>query len=510
MAEYVVVPLGVHLPVYRNGTNKQFLTLANAQPLLRRQYHSRSCKSIQFSSWNSSKLTCHFTNPKIHAVRESFMCFCLGALVNADFVSAPEWVPYVDQVLLMASIFLTYSAGVIPGGKPLSDARRSTSNDFTVPKNSSLSGSSMGNDNQDNLHFAWDLVAAKLLDSLYAREQAVNVSDRLSGINEDLALHRSSLRALAELPRIRCLWTCFNWLRKEVDHISGSSTVDLTMVMTRIFESSFQPLCLTWLEEELCLKNNSPNKALLSSMIERLKGYSSILKYIRKSGKEDLYAELISALSFGYNGMSGCYGPGFFTQHGVSVLEDLVITIAEGIASMYLELISVDGSMSTEMNSLGLNLCTLSTRALQRLRNEVALHQWLHQNMESVVSMYEDRFELRTFETQLVEECSQREAENLGWWKKLSLQRSRTTSPSLSFLIIMHTSISIKRTKELRALTGWQYYFSLFLELSDIATPLIRTLIGKVSDAISFFLVCLIGRSLGLIYSGIRQSLRWK
>ena len=68
------------------------------------------------------------------------MCFCLGALVNADFVSAPEWVPYVDQVLLMASIFLTYSAGVIPGGKPLSDARRSTSNDFTVPKNSSLSG----------------------------------------------------------------------------------------------------------------------------------------------------------------------------------------------------------------------------------------------------------------------------------------------------------------------------------------------------------------------------------
>ena len=79
----------------------------------------------------------------------------------------------------------------------------------------SFNCSCMGNDNQDNLHFAWDLVAAKLLDSLYAREQAVNVSDRLSGINEDLALHRSSLRALAELPRIRCLWTCFNWLRKE-------------------------------------------------------------------------------------------------------------------------------------------------------------------------------------------------------------------------------------------------------------------------------------------------------
>ncbi|RVW64264.1 hypothetical protein CK203_052256 [Vitis vinifera] len=54
-----------------------------------------------------------------------------------------------------------------------------------------------------------------------------------------------------------------------------------------------------------------------------------------------------------------------------------------------------------------------------------------------------------------------------------------------------------------------RYYFSLFLELSDITMPLIRAIFTKVSDAVSFFLVCLIGRSLGLIYTGIRQSLRW-
>ena len=52
-------------------------------------------------------------------------------------------------------------------------------------------------------------------------------------------------------------------------------------------------------------------------------------------------------------------------------MEDLVITLADGIASIFLELISVDGNLSNEMNSLGLELCTLSTRALQRLRNEV-------------------------------------------------------------------------------------------------------------------------------------------
>lgn len=55
----------------------------------------------------------------------------------------------------------------------------------------------------------------------------------------------------------------------------------------------------------------------------------------------------------------------------MAILEDLVITLAEGAASMYLELISVDSRVSNEMNSLGLSLCTLSTRELQKLRNEV-------------------------------------------------------------------------------------------------------------------------------------------
>lgn len=79
---------------------------------------------------------------------------------------------------------------------------------------------------------------------------------------------------------------------------------------------------------------------------------------------------------------SGYYDRCLFIQHGVSLLEDLVITLADGIASMYLELISVDSSTSSEMNSLGLSLCSLSTRALQRLRNEVPVffHSICHYN----------------------------------------------------------------------------------------------------------------------------------
>lgn len=79
----------------------------------------------------------------------------------------------------------------------------------------------------------------------------------------------------------------------------------------------------------------------------------------------------LTVLKIFFNRSGAYYDHGFFTEHGVAILEDLVITLAEGAASMYLELISVDSRVSNEMNSLGLSLCTLSTRELQKLRNEV-------------------------------------------------------------------------------------------------------------------------------------------
>lgn len=70
----------------------------------------------------------------------------------------------------------------------------------------------------------------------------------------------------------------------------------------------------------------------------------------------------------------GCsYDHSVFTLYADSILEDLVISLADGIASIYLELISVDSNLSNEINSLGLGMCNLSTRALQKLRNEVQI-----------------------------------------------------------------------------------------------------------------------------------------
>jgi uncharacterized protein YejL (UPF0352 family) len=63
----------------------------------------------------------------------------------------------------------------------------------------------------------------------------------------------------------------------------------------------------------------------------------------------------------------------FLTEHGVRILEDLVISLGDVIASIYLELMSVDGNMSTNVVRSSLALCSLSSRELQKLRNEVII-----------------------------------------------------------------------------------------------------------------------------------------
>ena len=60
--------------------------------------------------------------------------------------------------------------------------------------------------------------------------------------------------------------------------------------------------------------------------------------------------------------------------------------------------------------------------------------------------------------------------------------------------------------QELEALQGQRYYLSLLLEASDIAMPLLHVCCSRLGDAVSWLLVKLIGRALGLVWRGIRQS----
>ncbi|XP_011083125.1 uncharacterized protein LOC105165720 [Sesamum indicum] len=514
MAGYVAIPSNVKLQVQRNVQEEQFFQAKTLHLPARRSFYVGGFKVKGFSLWKACRLVAPHLKILYGSARHEtpIKCCSLGALAT-DGAVASDWVPFVNQVLLLASITLTYMAGVIPSEKTPYNTQTSTPLVNVLPENSSSPGSTMANDDEVCFQFAWDVVKGKLMDSLSALRNGINLSDRVGESKQDPAKQPSSLCAVADGPRIRLLWASFQLLNKEVDNIpensATKSTNDFLAVFAEIIENCCQPLGIAWLEEEFRLISENPDKELLSLVKNKLNGYDSIIQNIRKSGKENLYAELVYALKFGSSRKGGYYNCSLFIQHGVAILEDLLITLADGIASMYLELISVDGSLSNDINNLGLSLCTLSTRALQRLRNEVALHQWLHQNMAAVVSMYEDQFDLCTLRRKLLQESSGSEADNFDWWKKLGFRRSGPTL-SLRFVEINYVSVPVKRTKELRALTGWRYYYSLFLELADITMPFVRTVVAKVSDAISFFLVCLIGRSLGLIYSGIRNSLRLK
>jgi len=54
---------------------------------------------------------------------------------------------------------------------------------------------------------------------------------------------------------------------------------------------------------------------------------------------------------------------------------------------------------------------------------------------------------------------------------------------------------------------GWRGVVSLLLEALDFAAPILQRVGGKAGEAVSWLLSALIGRSLGLIFRGIRQSL---
>ncbi|KAK3193276.1 hypothetical protein Dsin_024586 [Dipteronia sinensis] len=493
----------------------------------RRCYHGRY-KVVRVSMQKICKFsTSGVESLKVHPrlSETSLTCSCLGFLVNPDGATASDWVPVGDQVLLMASIFLTYLAGVIPVQKFNTTSQKNILDHNVFPESSTSPGSYSGyfpikcNTRKDddkanaNLKYVWKVMKEKLMESLDTNESESDSGNRI------LERHQTkcplSLYAVSEGPKLRLLWASFQQLEKEVNNIScNPDTVILDDWMTKfsqIIRESCQPICMAWLEKEFCRESSNPDEVLISLIIEKLKGEDTVLQNIVKSGKGYLYAELVYLLRFSYlrNGCS--YDHNLFMLHAETILEDLVITLADGIASIYLELVSVDGNLSSEINSLGSVMCNLSTRALQKLRNEVALNLWVYQNVEAVVSMYEDRFDLCTLQSQLIEDSSgDLQNLNYSWWKKLISRKSGTVKSALSYIEIIGTSISVKRTMELRALTGWRYYFSLCLELSDISMPFIRVVFNKISDAISFFFVCLIGRALGLIYTGIRQSLQWK
>jgi Protein of unknown function (DUF3685) len=67
--------------------------------------------------------------------------------------------------------------------------------------------------------------------------------------------------------------------------------------------------------------------------------------------------------------------------------------------------------------------------------------------------------------------------------------------------------VRVRRTGELNALSGWRSHLCTAMEMADVVAPLAAAILDRVSRTVSWLLVSLIGRGLGLVYRGIRESM---
>ncbi|XP_042402126.1 uncharacterized protein LOC121992059 isoform X1 [Zingiber officinale] len=440
--------------------------------------------------------------------KSSPKCFGVGMLITPKNSVADNWIPIVDQMLLTISVIFAYLAGVVPKDRTFPNVGSNTAG-----PSYDAATSSNGRSTESISNNYWHEISGKLMDALSTIKDDHAFSTK---VYEDLYYSKRSplnMFAINEGPRLRLIWVTLQQLQNKVNAIPENSkfvTRDVWLkISSKIVTGVILPVCTEWLRVEHDLEIGESNVNLPSKIIGKLKEDDRILQNINRVGKIELYSDLIFFLRFGSPSPWCCCDSKLLPQHGADILEDMIVMLADTIASIYVEVISIDSDIFTEMNVFGLTLCSMSTRTLQKLRNEVLLNQWLQENFESVISMYEDRFELHILQRELFDNPEHKESSNLTWWKNLPFKKSAV--PSLvPYVCISQFSLPVKRMKELRALTGWRYCFSLYLEFCDISMPFFRAAFNKVSKAVSFLLVCMIGRSVGLIFSGIRQSLGWR
>lgn len=315
------------------------------------------------------------------------------------------------------------------------------------------------------------------------------------------------------------LWNIFT--HRQVDLLNESSkslsSAEWSKLTLDVLCGSVEPICRTWLAQEPCLvdaeqqrlvrmeeqsvftKEESTKASVDLTDASRIsQGRTLVLDYLQRSGKTELYMDLLYFLRFQTMRPGACCDYPVMSRHVGNALEDLVVALADGAAAIYLGRDLQIGGHDDDWPIL-VRPSIKSTRALERFRNEIALQSWFQRNFTSVVAMFEDRFELWTIE---------RLSNFVGATQIGSQQLTKDDNP-VDELKLKLVELPARRGKELRALTGWRYFYSLYLEFFDIVGPLLQVLVKKLGEAVSFLLVRLIGRSLGLIFEGIRQSVRW-
>lgn len=465
-------------------------------------------------------------------------CKCSNSFGELGSAAILEWKPALDNLLLVSSIALAYIAGIITPATPAPSVPIKGPTCSGVEEFQALPNVQGERVEETPLwkEDIWNGARSKLIKSIDAADA---MCDEIYGQGVQL-----SLQALARGPRLRLLLVALEQLEKEICNLQqhrSSLESNWSKISVQMLCESVVPVCRTWACEEHLRSVNGKSTSkeglfvtvlgslvskehtfkssemvagegllsqwnLFESYSESNEGNKIVTGNLKVTGKAEFYADFLYFICSGHVRVRSSCNLETLQKHKNSVLEDLVIFVADGASALYLDLISA-GNPTCESEWLNVMAPSISsTRMLERFRNEVALNSWLNENFQSVTAMFEDRFDLWILKSCTFEMNETRRSSS----KKRSKNRmaSLESRESLNF-VIEKFKLPVRRVRELRALSGWRYYYSLFLEFSDICGPLLRTVVTKLGEGISFLLVILIGRSLGLIYRGICQSVQW-
>lgn len=472
---------------------------------------------------------------------KGWLCKCSTGIGELGSLVAMDWKPAHDQFLMVLSIALAYIAGVnTPAAPANSVSNRLRERPATIVHKRIDDFLNVQAESAEQVSLLeediWNGVRSKLAKSIAA-------ADRFG--HESLGQwSQLSLQAIARGPRLRLLLIALEHLQEicNLQSCRGPLDLDWTSTSVKILCGSVVSICKTWVSKEHIRKVNdqivstegmlnvvlgslvpegeksnllqdtkegdlSQWNSTISSYLESSRGDTIMMENLKMTVKAEFYADFLHFLCFKTIRDGSSCSLKTLRNYKKAILEDLLIAVADGAAALYLDLISADYYASGESQwSDMINASISSTRTLERFRNEVALHNWLNMNFYSVRAMFEDRID-----SWILNACNfdidDVKSDRLKRKRKQNQNQESSRGPPE--LVLDQFKIPIRRVKELRALSGWRYYYSLYLEFSDVVGPLLKTIITKLGEGISFLLVILIGRSLGLIYRGIRQSVQW-
>jgi len=152
-----------------------------------------------------------------------------------------------------------------------------------------------------------------------------------------------------------------------------------------------------------------------------------------------------------------------------AVMENLIIQVANGVVEPLLN----NFADVREIKSLFYDRELISTRAIERFRNNLSWKYRYEQLLAEPKAIFESEYILFGFDSQGI--------------KKIS--------------------IYAPRRQDLEALTGWPQAVTLALETRDAISPRLRSVIALVGSSIVYILTQVIGRGLGLIGRGILQGI---